>query len=76
MLVPKPVGANIINYISLFKKKEHVDGSLEQYNARLVANDLSQRPGIDCDEIFNPMVKPITIRTVLSLFVSKYWHIR
>ncbi|GKD43135.1 ribonuclease H-like domain-containing protein [Tanacetum coccineum] len=31
--------------------------------------------GIDCDEIFNPVVKPATIRTVLSLAVSRQWPI-
>ncbi|GJT81671.1 ribonuclease H-like domain-containing protein [Tanacetum coccineum] len=30
---------------------------------------------IDCDETFNPVVKPATIRTVLSLAVSRQWPI-
>ncbi|GKE00496.1 ribonuclease H-like domain-containing protein [Tanacetum coccineum] len=35
----------------------------------------SQRQGIDCDETFSPIVKPATIRTVLSLTVSRNWLI-
>ncbi|GJZ53264.1 ribonuclease H-like domain-containing protein [Tanacetum coccineum] len=46
------------------------DGSLSQYKARLVANGDNQQQGIECDETFSPIVKPATIRTVLSLAVS------
>ncbi|GJW36328.1 ribonuclease H-like domain-containing protein [Tanacetum coccineum] len=42
---------------------------------RLVANGCSQQQGIDCDETFSPVVKPSTIRTVLSLAVSRQWPI-
>ncbi|GJX41218.1 ribonuclease H-like domain-containing protein [Tanacetum coccineum] len=41
----------------------------------MVANGRSQQQGIDCDETFSPVVKPATIRTVLSLAVSRYWPI-
>ncbi|GKD26174.1 ribonuclease H-like domain-containing protein, partial [Tanacetum coccineum] len=43
--------------------------------ARLVANGSSQQLGIDVDETFSPVVKPATIRTVLSLVVSYKWPI-
>ncbi|GKB98076.1 ribonuclease H-like domain-containing protein [Tanacetum coccineum] len=44
---------------------------LEEYNA-LITNGTW---GIDCDETFSPVVKPATIRTVLSLVVSRHWPI-
>nr|GFA31982.1 hypothetical protein [Tanacetum cinerariifolium] len=43
--------------------------------ARLVANGSSQQQGIDVDETFSPVFKPPTIRTVLSLAVSRKWPI-
>nr|GEW31125.1 ribonuclease H-like domain-containing protein [Tanacetum cinerariifolium] len=49
--------------------------SEHRYKARLVANGRSQQQGIDCDETFSPVVKPVTIRTVLSLLVSRDWPI-
>nr|GEU47642.1 hypothetical protein [Tanacetum cinerariifolium] len=47
------------------------DGSLSRYKARLVANGRSQQQGINYDETFSPVVKPATIRTVLSLAASR-----
>nr|GEY31288.1 ribonuclease H-like domain-containing protein [Tanacetum cinerariifolium] len=35
----------------------------------------SQQLGVDFDETFSPVVKPATIRTVLSLAVSRQWPI-
>src|ERR1044072_6314935 len=51
------------------------DGSFERYKARLVGDGRSQVAGVDCDETFNPVVKPATIRTVLSIALAKSWPI-
>ncbi|GJZ85198.1 reverse transcriptase zinc-binding domain-containing protein [Tanacetum coccineum] len=57
------------------RHKFNAYGSLSRYKARLVANGRSQQQGIDCDENFSPVVKPSTIRTVLSLAVLRDWPI-
>ncbi|KAL4561507.1 hypothetical protein LXL04_033674 [Taraxacum kok-saghyz] len=75
-LVSRSTAANVINCIWLLKNKHNADRSLARYKARLVANGKAQCPGIDCDENFSPVVKPATIRTVLSLAVSHNWPIR
>ncbi|GJY31112.1 ribonuclease H-like domain-containing protein [Tanacetum coccineum] len=59
----------------LFKHKFHADGTLSRYKARLVANGSNQQHGVDFDETFSLVVKPATIRTVLSLAVSRQWPI-
>ncbi|GKA30777.1 ribonuclease H-like domain-containing protein [Tanacetum coccineum] len=74
-LVPRPSNVNIVRSMWLFRHKFNADGSLSRYKARLVANGRSQQQGIDCDETFSPVVKPATIRTVLSLAVSRDWPI-
>ncbi|GKD31495.1 ribonuclease H-like domain-containing protein, partial [Tanacetum coccineum] len=55
--------------------KYHVDGSLSLYKARIVVNGRNQQQGIDCDETFCLVVKPITIRTGLSIAMSTNWPI-
>nr|GFA01437.1 hypothetical protein [Tanacetum cinerariifolium] len=75
ILVPKPAGVNMVHSMWLFKHKFHANGTLSRYKDRLVANGSSQQQGIDVDETFSPVVKPATIRTVLSLAVSRKWPI-
>jgi hypothetical protein len=45
------------------------------YNARWVVRGFTQCPGIDFDETFSPIVKPATVRTVLSLALSRQWPV-
>jgi len=59
----------------IFKHKFHVDGSLDRYKARWVLRGFTQRPGVDYDETFSPVVKPATVRTVLTLAHSRDWPI-
>ncbi|XP_071728704.1 uncharacterized mitochondrial protein AtMg00810-like [Rutidosis leptorrhynchoides] len=60
------------SYSHAFKDPNWQHAMTEEYKARLVANGRSQQVGIDCDETFSPIVKPATIRTVLSLSISRH----
>nr|GEV55139.1 ribonuclease H-like domain-containing protein [Tanacetum cinerariifolium] len=73
LLVAKPAGVIMVRSMWLFKHKLHPDGTLSRYKARLVTNGSSQQLGVDFDETFSPVVKPATIRTILSLAVSRQW---
>ncbi|GJT87130.1 ribonuclease H-like domain-containing protein [Tanacetum coccineum] len=46
--------------------------TLSRYKDRLVANGSTQLEGVDIDETFSPVLKPGTIRTVLSLATSRH----
>ena len=74
-LVPRPPDANVIRSMWIFCHKEKSDGSFERHKARLVGNGAGQQVGIDCGETFSPVVKPATIRTILSIALSKAWSI-
>jgi hypothetical protein len=72
-LVPRPRGVHVVSVKWVFKHKLHPDGSLERYKARWVVRGFSQRAGVDFGETFSPVVKPSTIRTILTLIASKGW---
>ncbi|GJW91952.1 ribonuclease H-like domain-containing protein [Tanacetum coccineum] len=50
----------------LFKHKYLADGFLSRYKTPFVANGSLHQFGVDVDETFSPVVKPTTIRTLLS----------
>lgn len=64
---------NVVGCKWVFKIKRKSDGSIERYKARLVAKGFHQQPGLDYNETFSHVVKPTTIRTVLSIVVNCGW---
>ena len=70
-LVPLPNGRKVIGYKWVFRVKENVDGTINKFKVRLVAKGFHQFIGCDFSETFSPVVKPTTIRTVLSIALSK-----
>jgi histone deacetylase 1/2 len=74
-LIPPQKGTNVIDSKWVWKIKYKADGSLDKYKARLVAKSYKQRHGIDYEDTFSPVVKPATIRVVLSLAVSQGWSL-
>jgi hypothetical protein len=67
----KPVGCKWV-----FHVKRKADRSVDQFKARLVAKGYNQRLGVDYKDTFSPVVKPTTIRAVLSIALMNGWSLR
>ncbi|GKU85932.1 hypothetical protein SLEP1_g531 [Rubroshorea leprosula] len=75
-LVPSHPSQHVLGSKWVFRLRRGKDGSIKHYKARLVAKGIHQRPGSDYFNTFSPVIKPITIRIVLSLVVSRGWSIQ
>lgn len=75
-LVPRPPAGNIVGCKWVYRVKRLADDSLARYKARLVAKGFNQEEGVDFFDTFSPVVKPTTIRLVLSVALSQHWSIR
>ena len=69
------LGKNVIGRKWVYKTKFKSDNVIEKYEARLVANGFDQKEGVDYEETFAGVIKMNTIKIILSLAASLWWHI-
>lgn len=70
-----PKGHKPIEVKWIYKIKRKANGDVERNKARLVVKGYSQRHGIDCDEVFAPVVRLETIRLIIALAAHNRWKI-
>ncbi|CAJ2653663.1 unnamed protein product [Trifolium pratense] len=74
-LTDLPQGMKKIGVKWVYKTKYNEQGKVEKYKARLVAKGYSQQYGIDFNEVFAPVARWDTIRTILALASSHGWNV-
>ncbi|CAI7803270.1 unnamed protein product [Closterium sp. NIES-53] len=75
-LVELPEGRKAITSKWLFKIKSDADGKIERYKSRLVVEGYQQKEKVDYKELFAPVVKPTTLRTLLAGAAIKGWVVK
>lgn len=75
-LVPRTPKLNVLNCKWVYRLKHDENGNVTCYKARLVANEMRQIHNINVQDTYASVIKPSTIRIVLSLAVSKGWDLR
>ena len=66
-LVDLPAGKNIVGSRWVLKHMRGAEGEITRCKARLVTQGYSQTPGVDYNEVFSPVAKYSSIRTVLEI---------
>lgn len=68
-VVPSPEQGTVVSCKWVFQKKLNTDNTV-RYRARLVAKGFTQRPGVDFDETFSPVLRHSTLRLMFALAVQ------
>ncbi|GAU46899.1 hypothetical protein TSUD_296780 [Trifolium subterraneum] len=74
-LVDLPKGVKKIGVKWIYKTKFNENGEVDKHKARLVAKGYTQQHGIDFNEVFAPVARWDTIRTILAIAPSKGWTV-
>ena len=71
--VDLPMDKKTVGFKWVFTVKCKANGSIERFQARLMANGFTQTHGVDYQEIFAPVAKINSIRVLLSLAANYNW---
>ena len=70
-VVDRPERVNVVGSKWVFRVKKDATGNVVCYKARLVAQGFSQVPGVDYFDMFAPVVRLMSIRTVLAFAAAE-----
>ncbi|XP_070032974.1 uncharacterized mitochondrial protein AtMg00820-like [Nicotiana tomentosiformis] len=70
-VVQTPNGIKHVGYKWVFVRKRNEKNEVQRYKARLVAQGFSQRPGVDYEETYSPIMDAITYHYLISFGVHE-----
>jgi hypothetical protein len=62
----------LIGFKWVFVRKRNKNNEVIRYKTRLVAQDFTQRPRVDFNETYSPVMNRITFQYLISLTIQKY----
>ncbi len=68
--MPTPRSIFPVGYKWVFVRKRNENNEVVRYKARLVAQGFTQKPGVDFNETYSPVMSGITFRYLISLVVQ------
>jgi hypothetical protein len=74
-VVPKPKEKYVVSSKWIYKTKHAVDGSIEKYKTRFLAQGFSQKEGIYYEETFSPIARYTSIGTIISMVTMMKWKV-
>ena len=69
-VMPTPPGIFPVEYKWVFVRKRNENNKVVRYKARLGAQGFTQRPSVDFNETYSPVMSGITFRYLISLAVQ------
>ena len=75
ILVPLPPGRRALRAKWVFRIKRGPMGEILRYKARWVVRGFEQREGIDFNETFASVVKPMSYRAIFAIAAANDWEI-
>jgi hypothetical protein len=69
-------GVSPVGYKLVFVRKQNEKNEIVRYKARLVAQGFLQKPGIDYEKTYSPVVDAIIFRFLTSLVVTESLDMR
>jgi hypothetical protein len=69
-VLPKPSNVNPVGFKWVFVRKRNENNEVVRYKARLVDQGFTQRPDVDFNETYSPVMSGITFRYLISLVVQ------
>ena len=74
-IVQRPENSKVIPCTTVFKIKQHNDGTIDKYKVRVCARGDKQKYGVDYHETFAPVVRFETLRVIFAIATIMNWEL-
>jgi hypothetical protein len=71
-VISTPLRTFPVGFKWVFVQKRNKNNEMVRYKARMVANDFTQRLGVDFNETYSPVMNGITFQYLISLAIQKH----